>query len=106
MSRQLLAVPFVGKDVPSSQSEFSHADVVILLSAAAYRLEGLRPSDFSQLLRHSASQVAREVGKVSFLPPSSTPLPPPPLPSSLSRSIRRQTWVQHAGEHHTHSLTL
>lgn len=28
-SRKLLAVPFVGKDVPSRASEFSHPDVVI-----------------------------------------------------------------------------
>lgn len=28
-SRKLLAVPFVGKDVPSRASEFSHPDVVV-----------------------------------------------------------------------------
>ena len=28
-SRQLLAVPFVGKDVPSQASEFAHPDVLI-----------------------------------------------------------------------------
>jgi hypothetical protein len=39
-SRLLLAVPFVGKDVPSRASEFSHPDVVIGLSTLAYRYEG------------------------------------------------------------------
>ncbi len=51
VSRRLLAVPFVGKDVPSAHSEFSHPDVAILLTAAAYRHEGLRREDFSQLLK-------------------------------------------------------
>lgn len=45
-SRKLLAVPFVGKDVPSRSSEFAHPDVVIGLSIAAYRYEGLRLMDF------------------------------------------------------------
>ena len=35
-SRRLLAVPFVGKDVPSRASEFSHPDVVIGFSILAY----------------------------------------------------------------------
>jgi hypothetical protein len=36
-SRRLLAVPFIGKDVPSASSQFSHPDVVIGLSILAYR---------------------------------------------------------------------
>ena len=36
-SRKLLAVPFVGKDVPSACSEFAHPDVVIGLTVLAYR---------------------------------------------------------------------
>ena len=28
LSRRLMAVPFVGKDVPSASSEFAHVDVV------------------------------------------------------------------------------
>ena len=50
-SRRLLAVPFVGKDVPSRASEFSHPDVVIGFSILAYRYEGLRRDDFRTLLR-------------------------------------------------------
>lgn len=38
-SRKVTAVPFVGKDVPSQKSEFSHPDVVIGLTILAYRYE-------------------------------------------------------------------
>ena len=38
-ARRLLAVPFVGKDVPSRASEFSHPDVVIGFAILAYRYE-------------------------------------------------------------------
>jgi hypothetical protein len=36
-SRLKLAVPFVGKDVPSKSSEFAHPDVIIGLTVLAYR---------------------------------------------------------------------
>ena len=49
-SRRLLAVPFVGKDVPSRASEFAHPDVVIGLAVLAYRYEGLRRTDFETVL--------------------------------------------------------
>ena len=45
MSRKLMAVPFIGKDVPSRSSEFAHADVLIGLTILAYRYEGLRVED-------------------------------------------------------------
>ena len=48
-SRRLLAVPFVGKDIPSQTNEFSHPDVVIGLTICAYRHEGLRRGDFRQV---------------------------------------------------------
>jgi hypothetical protein len=80
-SRRLLAVPFIGKDVPSSQSEFSHPDVVIMLSIAAYRYEGLRREDFAQLLRLNVSLVSREMGKLSERP----------------SSVRWSAWVKLAG---------
>ena len=50
-SRRFLAVPFVGKDVPSPSSEFSHPDVKIGLTILAYRYEGLRRSDFMSILQ-------------------------------------------------------
>ena len=36
-TRKFLAVPFVGKDVPSRASEFAHPDVLIGLSILAFR---------------------------------------------------------------------
>jgi Protein of unknown function (DUF3645) len=36
-TRAKLAVPFVGKDVPSHSSEFAHPDIVIGLTNLAYR---------------------------------------------------------------------
>ena len=38
-SRSLLAVPFVGKDVPSKASEFAHPEVLIGLTILSYRYE-------------------------------------------------------------------
>jgi len=35
-TRKLLAVPFIGKDVPSRASEFSHPDVLIGLTILAF----------------------------------------------------------------------
>ena len=48
-SRAKLAIPFVGKDVPSRSSEFAHPDVIIGLSILAYRYSGMRYSDFDQV---------------------------------------------------------
>ena len=45
-SRFKLAIPFVGKDVPSRASEFAHPDIIIGLTVLAYRYEGLRTPDF------------------------------------------------------------
>ena len=36
-SRFKLAIPFVGKDVPSRASEFAHPDIIIGLTVLAYR---------------------------------------------------------------------
>jgi hypothetical protein len=44
-SRLKLAIPFVGKDVPSRASEFAHPDVTIALTILAYRYEGMRERD-------------------------------------------------------------
>ncbi|CAE7945046.1 unnamed protein product [Symbiodinium sp. KB8] len=45
------AVPFIGKDCPSTASEFAHPDVAIGLTLLAYRYEGLRKQDFLLLLK-------------------------------------------------------
>ena len=61
-NRRYLAVPFVGKDVPSRASEFSHPDVVIGLTILAYRYEGLRRSDLTSKLRALREQLSLESG--------------------------------------------
>ena len=71
-NRVLLAVPFVGKDVPSRSSEFSHPDVKIGLTIAAYRLEGLRTKDFYAVLKLLSDQMREEFGPVLSRPSSET----------------------------------
>jgi hypothetical protein len=61
-TRKLLAVPFVGKDVPSRASEFAHPDVVIGMTILAYRHEGMRQTDFFEVLKNLRLQMSKEVG--------------------------------------------
>lgn len=61
-SRIKLAIPFIGKDVPSSASEFAHPDVTIGLTILAYRYQGLRMFDFNDILSTIQSQFSREMG--------------------------------------------
>ena len=61
-SRRFLAVPFIGKDVPSRSSEFSHPDVLIGMSILAYRYQGLRPSDFKVVMTGLQEQMREENG--------------------------------------------
>ena len=61
-ARRLLAVPFVGKDVPSHAAEFSHPDALIGLTVLAYRHEGLRKSDFRGLLNLLLEAMEQEGG--------------------------------------------
>ncbi|HLD78362.1 MAG TPA: DUF3645 domain-containing protein, partial [archaeon] len=62
VSRLLLAVPFVGKDVPSLTNEFAHPDVVIGFTVLAYRLSGLRPRDFESLIAALRESMSGETG--------------------------------------------
>eukprot|EP00516_Mucochytrium_quahogii_P008420 CAMPEP_0203758104 /NCGR_PEP_ID=MMETSP0098-20131031/10854_1 /ASSEMBLY_ACC=CAM_ASM_000208 /TAXON_ID=96639 /ORGANISM=" , Strain NY0313808BC1" /LENGTH=3866 /DNA_ID=CAMNT_0050650355 /DNA_START=244 /DNA_END=11840 /DNA_ORIENTATION=- len=62
MSRKLMAVPFVGKDVPSRSSEFAHPDVVIGLSVLGYRYEGLRLSDVKTIVTQLKADFTRQIG--------------------------------------------
>jgi hypothetical protein len=62
--RQQVAVPFISKDCPSERSEFSHPDVVITLTTAAYMHSGLRNSDVSKLHAYMKCAMARELGPV------------------------------------------
>lgn len=61
-NRKLLAVPFVALDLPSEASEFSNPEVVIGLSTLAYRLAGLRKSDFIIFLRQLHEDMTHEQG--------------------------------------------
>eukprot|EP01012_Entosiphon_sulcatum_P007139 TRINITY_DN13559_c0_g1_i1.p1 TRINITY_DN13559_c0_g1~~TRINITY_DN13559_c0_g1_i1.p1 ORF type:complete len:4669 (-),score=764.85 TRINITY_DN13559_c0_g1_i1:3029-17035(-) len=64
-SRQKLAIPFIGKDLPSQSSEFAHPDVVIGLTILAYRYEGLRETDFRDILSSIQEAVEKEPGRYS-----------------------------------------
>lgn len=63
-SRQLLAVPFTGKDTPSLTSEFAHPDIIIGLTILAYRYDGLRYSDFLNVLTEQLRLLAGSFGPV------------------------------------------
>ena len=80
-SRKLVAVPFVGKDVPSRASEFAHPDVVIGLTIAAYRYEGLRFHDFHEVLLELRQRMETESG---------------PYPKRTTTSIYNE-WITMAG---------
>jgi len=69
-SRRLLAVPFIGKDVPSHASEFSHPDVLIGLTILAYRYEGMRRSDVRRVIAAMQRQMRTQVGPFSTRPAS------------------------------------
>ncbi|SMR51553.1 unnamed protein product [Zymoseptoria tritici ST99CH_3D1] len=47
-----LAVPYRAKDTPSPRSEFSHPEVVILLTSLSYYYEGLSDDDLYVVLGH------------------------------------------------------
>src|SRR5690242_857488 len=69
-SRRLVAVPFIGKDVPSHASEFAHPDVLIGLSILAYRYEGLRMSDVRSVVSQLQRKMREETGPFSQRPAS------------------------------------
>jgi len=70
LSRRLMAVPFIGKDVPSTSSEFAHVDVVIGLTVMAYRYEGLRLSDLHRLITQLKADYSRQGGPRASRPAS------------------------------------
>lgn len=61
-ARKQVAVPFVGKDVPSQAAEFAHPEVLIGLTVLAYRYEGLRSFDMREIVSMLKQQAVREVG--------------------------------------------
>ena len=66
--RAWVAVPFVGKDMPSPASEFAHPDVTIGLTILAYRIEGLRMPDFKRVMLTLDSRWRAEPGPQQFRP--------------------------------------
>eukprot|EP00808_Paulinella_micropora_P012642 g44173.t1 len=63
--RRLVAVPYVGKDVPSQTSEFAHPEVMTGLTILAYRYEGLRPNDILYLVQELRKSLNYEGGSYS-----------------------------------------
>jgi hypothetical protein len=80
-SRLALAVPFIGKDVPSKSSEFAHPDITIGLTIMGYRYSGLRQNDFNDLIDHITVSYKNEIG----------------APRERISSIRYESWVGAAG---------
>lgn len=70
LSRRLMAVPFVGKDVPSRSSEFAHPDALIGLTILAYRYEGLRRADVRRVVAQLKADFARQAGPRDHRPAS------------------------------------
>jgi len=67
-SRRLMAVPFLAKDVPSTNSEFAHPDVLIGLTVLAFRYESLRPDDMRRIAKQLKADFSRQIGAKSRRP--------------------------------------
>lgn len=81
LARRLAAIPFVGKDIPSRASQFSHPDIVIGLTIMAYRYEGLRATDFENVLLTLREQLDSEFGPYHKRP----------------SALKYKEWVEEAG---------
>lgn len=67
-SRNLLAVPFVGKDVPSATSEFACPEVLIGLTILSYRYQGVRESDLRSIVLALKRKLLQEQGPMHSRP--------------------------------------
>lgn len=81
LARRLAAIPFIGKDIPSRASQFSHPDIVIGLTILAYRYEGLRLTDFENILLELREKLDSEFGPYHKRP----------------SALRYKKWVEEAG---------
>ena len=81
LARRLAAIPFVAKDIPSRASQFSHPDIVIGLTILAYRYEGLRMTDFENVLVSLREQLDSEFGPYHKRP----------------AALKYKAWVEEAG---------
>jgi hypothetical protein len=68
VTRRYMAIPFTGKDTPSAASEFSHPDILIVLTLLAYRYEGLRRSDMQKVVGILKTSLKREMGPLAKRP--------------------------------------
>ena len=68
LSRQLCAVPFMGKDVPSGAAEFAQPDCLIGSTILAYAYEGLRIGDIKRILVQLKYAIQHEPGKLRCRP--------------------------------------
>jgi hypothetical protein len=81
LARRLAAVPFIGKDIPSRASQFSHPDIVIGLTILAYRYEKMRMTDFENVLLELREKLDAEFGPYHKRP----------------AALRYKGWVETAG---------
>ena len=81
LTRQLAAIPYQGKDIPSGASQFSHPDVVIGLTVLAYRCEGLCFFDFENAPLELRERLDSEYGRYHERP----------------SALRNVQWVECAG---------
>ena len=69
-ARRYMAVPFVGKDLPSRAAEFANPEVLIGLTLLAYRYEGMRPIDSHASISHLKAKLLQESGAFKQRPSS------------------------------------
>ncbi|CAJ1411091.1 unnamed protein product [Effrenium voratum] len=81
LSRGKLAIPFIGKDVPSPTNEFAHPDIVIGLTILGYRYENLRLADIDEVMVRLLNDVRKEPGRAQDRP----------------SAVLYRTWVTEAG---------
>jgi hypothetical protein len=63
----LKAVPFLGKDLPSPDSEFSHTDVTIGFTTLSYMKQDLRKEDVARIASHMKEQLRDGKHRISTL---------------------------------------
>mmetsp|Transcript_39763 Transcript_39763/g.98280 ORF Transcript_39763/g.98280 Transcript_39763/m.98280 type:complete len:3869 (-) Transcript_39763:305-11911(-) len=67
-SRLLLAIPYLGKGMPSTASEFANPDVLIGLTVLAYRFQGLRRTDVMGVVLNLLEMMAEQEGPYKARP--------------------------------------
>ena len=67
-TRRYMSVPYVGKDQPSNASEYSHPDILIMLTLLAYRHGGLRKNDVRELVLLLQEKLRNQKGAVRERP--------------------------------------